>query len=55
MQGKVIKLLSTPSYLLTPQVNVLRSIPGDDSGLGEELVLVIGKDQLQEQDRRGAD
>ena len=54
MQGKVIKLLSTPSYLVTPQVNVLRSIPGDDSGLGEELVLVIGKDQLQEQDRRGA-
>merc|ERR1719397_683390 len=35
------------------KVNVLRSIPGDDSGLEEELVLVISKDQLQEQDRRG--
>ena len=36
------------------RVNVLRSIPGDDSGLGEELVLVISKDQLEEVERRGA-
>ena len=35
------------------KVNVVRNIPGDDSGLGEELVLVISKEQLQEQDRRG--
>ena len=35
------------------KVSVVRNIPGDDSGLGEELVLVISKDQLQEQDRRG--
>ena len=34
-------------------MNVVRNIPGDDSGVGEELVLVISKDQLQEQDRRG--
>ena len=35
------------------KVNVTRSVPGDDSGLMEELCLVIDKEFIREQDKRG--
>ena len=35
------------------KINVKRSIPGDDSGLMEDLVLVINKEFIREQDSKG--
>ena len=35
------------------KVSVQRSIPGDDSGLMEDLVLVINKEFIREQDNKG--